>query len=156
MIGKYKSRKGGFIIEVFVLFIILGIILGFFIFYMLIAAGIAELKVNVKTTIELPSVSQISSNSFLKLTSNCPEDNNLMRNLMSMYVNSGDDTNLHNAISTKKAEMFAVVDDDNVMLKIGDYKFNGGLMGWRNTAFRRIAFPEGNFEEIQMRFYVRK
>ena len=138
--------------QLFVLFILLGIIMGFFIVYILVGAGIVKLEVDIDTNVENPAVSEISSNSFLKLTNDYPMDHNRMINLLSMYKVSGDAT-LQNDINAQRTGMFAVVESDKVMLKVGDYLFNDGLIGPRETVFRKIAIPEGSSEEIQLRFY---
>ncbi|MCK4634926.1 MAG: hypothetical protein KAT37_03565 [Candidatus Aenigmarchaeota archaeon] len=150
---KNIGQKGGWIIEVFVLFLIIGLMVGFFIFFQLQARSNAILEMNIETRVEAPSVSEISSNAFLISEHTYPDDSSKMRNIISMYNNSDDDAALKSIIQNKKDEMFAVV-PSKVMLVIGDYTFDGGYVGDRDTAFRKVAIPEGKSEKIQLRFYV--
>lgn len=153
------GRKGGVVLELFIPFLMIGVIFGFLIAQFLIAAGILELTIGVKTKVEKPSMAGISTNSFLKLTNDYPSDNNLMRNVISMYAGSGGDEELHEVISGKKNELFADSiftggsGGDEVTLVIGNYEFNGGLLGDHDVIFRKAAVPGGKSEKVNMRFY---
>lgn len=145
--------KKGFVLDVFFLFFTIGLIIGMIIFAMLVSLGLVKLRVDVEVKFEYPSMSKISANSFMMAENDYKSDTSHTRNVISLFGNSGDDPVLRQAIADMMDTMFGD-ESGNIMIKIGELYFNGGLMGDHETNFIKVAYPEGLFEKIQMRFYL--
>ena len=145
------GRKG-FVLNLFVMFLTIGIVIGTIIFAMLVGAGLVKLRLDVETQFEYPSMAKISANSFMMADNGYVPDTSRTINVMTLFGNSGDDQELRQAVEDMMDAMFGEGSGD-VMIKIGELYFNGDLMGDHETSFVKVAYPEGLFEKIQVRFY---
>ncbi len=145
------GRKG-FVLNFFVMFLTIGIVISTIIFAMLVSAGLVKLRLDVETKFEYPSMSKISANSFMMAENYYTADTSRTMNVISIFGNSGDDPELRQAITDMMETMFST-GSGNIMIKIGELYSNEGLMGDHETSFINVAYPEGLFEKLQMRFY---
>lgn len=145
------GRKG-FVLNLFVLFLIIGLVIGMIFFSLLVGIGLVKLRFDVETKFEYPSMSKISANSFMMAENDYAADTSRTMNIASIFRNSGDDPELRQAVADMMNIMFGD-ESGNIMIKIGELYFNKGLMGDHETSFIKVAYPEGLFEKVQMRFY---
>ncbi len=140
-----EKRNKGFIIPLISIVIMLMAVVFGVIVLLMVALGFANLEQRIETVVEEPAEIEIMFNTFLDQKSNYPQDNNKMRNMLSMYSITYDDT-IESYILNKKNNMLG----NEVMLQIGDKKF-GTSSSTHAVAFRKIAIPEGKCKTINLR-----
>ncbi len=141
--------RKGFVTCFLVAMISLGIIFAAMVLTLLNSYHMLEFKSQITEEISDPAIPELVFNSFLEMKVDGYHTS--VRNLISEYLITKDD-NIKTAIGNKFREMF---EKYKAVLIIGDQTFNPNnidLDKEHNTAFRKVATPNG-YEKIQLRFY---
>ncbi len=149
---KGKS-KGGFVLELFTLMFLMGLLFGFTIFYLLVAVGLVDMKIKVETRVVDPYVTDVSFNSFLITEDRSyPKSNGEMRNVISLFGLNEDSTS-KNTLNNMIDRMFVYPNLNNVNLQVNGYVLKPVMLGERTTSKRKYAMPEGKFNYTILRVY---